>query len=1145
MEKIIRKLETQGHIDIKELPQDLVKFYAECSTKEISLDLWNRIAISLYENGESEKFNSIMHYIQSIEMDKPIHDTPSGRVFKRNINNTNIQSLIAKASKEENFEQRNNYFQQAIQTLNTSRIKDVKSLTHSIQGFINFYQNKQVGITQKNLQNACVQDKNDIIDILGQGQIFFFAKDYSKALEYFKEALQKNPKLPGRARLGLAYCFFMQKKFELSKRAFQRVIDLDKTVYEAYLGLAILAFQRKEWDVYIQNLNKAYELNKNSPLVLYYIAEFYYIQQDNINTKKMAFQAINSLKNLPKILMDSEKLKTYVKQTRSDFYDIKSRLYQMIGSCFHREKKYDLAQKFYEQSLQSNRANIQSCFCLAQIFIQNQQYDQAFRRLEEIRTQCPENEKELTFELYKPLAYLQSKLALGQNKQTQQQYYLKALNYNPQDFEAQLEYANNLADIDAHESLRYFKQALSVLTEKKERINPEIYNNIGVLESHLKNYQKAIEAFEQAIQLAVQSNQEGGVNVFSKNYQNNTNEIETEQDKEESETKRKSFLCTVKFNMAAMYEDLKQNEKAFSLFKEVLSICPYYLDSYVRLAYLEFKKGSFQNAIKYCEEALEKKEEAKSNNVRSDLVLCMKGYIHSQYNDDQTAREAFNLIKKQGFNDNYSKLFLYYMDYEQQIEKRDNSESQKKIMVIGEKIKEILGLDQTNIQALIVLAVVLAENGQINEAKEIFNSLKENISVFPNILFNLGQIQYLEKNYQEALMSYKKFQEKSSLVKDEYLLTQIALCNLHLEKYEEAKTQIKKLILRYPSSLIHRYNYFMIQLIEVEKIFKNSERTLKDKENAFIICKRAKEFLDFFKNDQKCKKSRSEHFSTQVKQKRVDFFNCILEQLETKRMILDSNMPQFEKMLDEARQKQQQSQGNHQNEEEAFRKWKMEQELKKSKLEEEKRLQEQKLEEKFAERIRKQEEIQKILEANKLRQEEKKPRQSSNKGKSKLSGKRQKTQEGFIDDDQLSNIDDLDDLFDGDGDIAADDIPSGEQKEEEEIFNDYGDGEEELQQPQRKLNSAKEPKPIKKRKLNKMKNKNRDDENEIDDFDENQEEQEFKNQDDNQIEEEEEEQQIVQEKQNTSENFQKKPQKRNLVLDDDDEDDVENVFQDS
>ena len=60
----------------------------------------------------------------------------------------------------------------------------------------------------------------------------FYSKEYQKALDFFKEALKKNPKLPGRARLGLAYCFFMLKKFELAKRAFQRVIDLVNYISE-------------------------------------------------------------------------------------------------------------------------------------------------------------------------------------------------------------------------------------------------------------------------------------------------------------------------------------------------------------------------------------------------------------------------------------------------------------------------------------------------------------------------------------------------------------------------------------------------------------------------------------------------------------------------------------------------------------------------------------------------------------------------------------------------------------------------------------------------------------------------------------------------------------------------------------------------
>lgn len=225
----------------------------------------------------------------------------------------------------------------------------------------------------------------------------FYAKDYAKALEFFKDALMKNPRLPGRARLGLAYCFYMQKKYELSKRAFQRVLDLvtnfisalknipritnnrpltlfgvwfspkkDPTVIEAYLGMAVLAAQKQDWKEYVRNLNKAHECDSRNPLVLYYITEFYYLQQDIENViqlftrrsyctyrdidlhsflntllyeqvKKSGFKAINSLKAMPKIIIDADKQKLYVKPHRIDFYDIKSRLYFMIGSCYHRE----------------------------------------------------------------------------------------------------------------------------------------------------------------------------------------------------------------------------------------------------------------------------------------------------------------------------------------------------------------------------------------------------------------------------------------------------------------------------------------------------------------------------------------------------------------------------------------------------------------------------------------------------------------------------------------------------------------------------------------------------------------------------------------------------------------------------------------
>ena len=41
-------------------------------------------------------------------------------------------------------------------------------------------------------------------------------------------------------------------------------------------------------------------------------------------------------------------------------------------------------------------------------------------------------------------------------------------------------------------------------------------------------------------------------------------------------------------------------DKADEYFKKVLAENPYYLDAYVRLAYLEFMQGKSEAALKYC-----------------------------------------------------------------------------------------------------------------------------------------------------------------------------------------------------------------------------------------------------------------------------------------------------------------------------------------------------------------------------------------------------------------------------------------------------------------------------------------------------------------------------------------------------------------
>ena len=45
MDKIIDRLETEGYIDINQLPSDLTLFFGQCSVREISLENWNKITV--------------------------------------------------------------------------------------------------------------------------------------------------------------------------------------------------------------------------------------------------------------------------------------------------------------------------------------------------------------------------------------------------------------------------------------------------------------------------------------------------------------------------------------------------------------------------------------------------------------------------------------------------------------------------------------------------------------------------------------------------------------------------------------------------------------------------------------------------------------------------------------------------------------------------------------------------------------------------------------------------------------------------------------------------------------------------------------------------------------------------------------------
>lgn len=79
-------------------------------------------------------------------------------------------------------------------------------------------------------------------------QMYFAIRNYKEALQYFKKAIKLKPSIAGRARLGLAYCYYNLGSYSLAYYAFKRCVQLEPKNVDALLGLAVLSFDSDDYD---------------------------------------------------------------------------------------------------------------------------------------------------------------------------------------------------------------------------------------------------------------------------------------------------------------------------------------------------------------------------------------------------------------------------------------------------------------------------------------------------------------------------------------------------------------------------------------------------------------------------------------------------------------------------------------------------------------------------------------------------------------------------------------------------------------------------------------------------------------------------------------------------------------------------------
>ena len=170
------------------------------------------------------------------------------------------------------------------------------------------------------------------------------------------------------------------------------------------------------------------------------------------------------------------------------------------------------------------------------------------------------------------------------------EFYKKALKFDPHEHESWIEYASLQEQFDLSQSLYAYEKALEVLQNIGGDIKPEIYNNIGVLNMRLENYDQALISLNKALEMSLSSDEPRLDNGSAKVIFNTYNFILF-----------KYLQYTIQFNMGILFEESNRLKEANECYKRIILMNPFYTDAYLRLAFMAFKRGSYIKALEYTE----------------------------------------------------------------------------------------------------------------------------------------------------------------------------------------------------------------------------------------------------------------------------------------------------------------------------------------------------------------------------------------------------------------------------------------------------------------------------------------------------------------------------------------------------------------
>ncbi|OBZ82827.1 RNA polymerase-associated protein CTR9 [Choanephora cucurbitarum] len=744
--------------------------------ESVGLPYYRMLAIEYYQQNKIEQSIDVVQAGLTTASQSP-HTVPRHKLPLLTLIATLHMRL---AKKETNDTQRQHYLDTATQFINEAdRIHNQYEPTFVIKGNL-YILLKRLDDASRSFNMVLEKRPSCIPALLGRAKIQYHLQQYKLALKTYQTALKfSRNKFSGvEIRLGIAQCFAQLKMYAEAKQALKRCIALGGHA-TALIMLAILELneskqpgpdQQTSLRHGLTHMQQAHQANTRHPAVLNMMANHFFLTRDFEKTMAAASRALKYASN------------NHTKAEAS---------YQ-IARAHHQMQEYDHAYTFYSQALELQPDHLLAQFGMGQMQLKRNNYTTALDMFEKLHKSEPE-----CIEIIKVLGSLYGLMGKKEKSLT---LFNKLLQSTQDDPLLAIEMAEMQEEKDNKHSLEYYEQALGLLDhlspedtasqDRLKQIKPELLNNMAVMHQRLGNLTDAEHYYGLAIQ-----------------------ETEKREDKD--------LQLTMSYNLARLYEDSLETEKAMAIYRKIIQDHPGYTDAHLRMGAIEFSLGRASEAIEYYKEVFD----TDPVNAKAWIMI---GQAQANLSEKISKRSFEKVLKDCDKNDLYTHILLG--NYHAAAAREFKAEKQKQVRQDAYKLavnfySQALRRDPTNAFAANGLAIVIAETGHVEQAKDLFNQVREAAVHHASVWVNLAHAHVELKQYKQAIVMYENALKKFYQNKDANLLLCLARTQYILSKsdkdhemmYQALRNTTRALHIQ-PADKTTHYNLALVQQSYAQQI---------------------------------------------------------------------------------------------------------------------------------------------------------------------------------------------------------------------------------------------------------------------------------------------------------------------------------------